>query len=156
MRNVWGLVVVFALGGVPAVGQEAPAPAPVTAEEFAALGWMEGRWVGSGGGFDAFYEAFRMLDATTLEQTTYPDASFAEPDGRSTLEFRDGAILKLRDGAVESVVTRVAGDTLRFDRVPPGRAGFFWIRIDDDRWRAILDRPGGEPVVYTLRRIEGG
>jgi len=101
---------------------------------------------------EAFAEKHGFNDST-IEQTTYPDAAFGEPDGRSTMELRDGRIRKLRDGAVESVITRLSGDTLRFERVPARDFGYTWFRVDDDTWRAVLERPGGaEPVVYTLRR----
>lgn len=135
-------------------GQEAPEPAELTAGDFATLAWLEGRWVGSGGGYDAFYEAYRFVNDSTIEQTTYPDDSFAEPDGVSTIRFREGRALKWRDGEAESMIARLAGDTLRFERIPPRPGGFTWIHVSDDEWRAILDRPRGEPpVVYTLRRI---
>lgn len=142
------------LAATAVAAQEAPTPAPVTREEFRSLAWLEGRWVGSGGGYDAFYEAYRFLNDSTIEQTTYPDGSFEAADGRSTMELRDGGILKLRNGEVESVITRLSGDTLRFERVPARPFGYAWIRVSDDEWTAILERPGGaEPVVYTLRRI---
>lgn len=142
-------------GAAPLAGQGGPEPAEVSAEEFAGLSWLEGRWLGSGGGYDAFYEAYRFVDPGTIEQTTYPDETFAEADGRSTMELRDGHVGKFRNGVRESFLARLAGDTLRFER-PSGRPGFTWIRITDDEWHAILDRPGGaEPVVYVLRRVEG-
>jgi len=151
--RVLTLALVAISTALPSAAQDGPTRGPVDEETFQGLAWMEGRWEGSGGGFDAFYEAFRVVNDSTLEQTTYDDASFGEPDGRSIMVLRDGGIVKLRDGAVESVVTRLSGDTLRFERVPPGRGGFSWIRVSDDEWRAVLDRPRGEPVVYTLRRI---
>jgi hypothetical protein len=151
MRGRTLLLLSMATG--PIAGQEAPAPAELTATDFAGLAWLEGRWLGSGGGYDAFYEAYRLVNDSTLEQTTYPDESFDEPDGVSTLELRDGQAIKYRDGEAESMIARLAGDTIRFERVPPRRGGFTWIRIADDEWRAILDRPSGDPVVYTLRRV---
>lgn len=157
--RVAAAVILAGMGGVgPASAQSdaAPEPAVVSAEAFRGLGWLEGRWVGSGGGYDAFYEAYRFVNDSTLEQTTYPDDGFTDPDGRSTMEFRDGRVLKHRDGRAESAVVRLAGDTIRFQRLPPGRSGFTWIREDADTWTAVLDRPGGDPVVYTLRRIPGG
>lgn len=136
--------------------QEAPTPAELTAEDFAGLAWLEGRWLGSGGGYDAFHEAYRFVNDSTLEQTIYADASFGEPDGLSTLELRDGQALKHRDGEAESMIARLVGDTIRFERLPPLRGGFTWIRVTDEEWRAILDRPDRDPVVYTLRRIDTG
>jgi hypothetical protein len=148
------LIAGIAAGITPAAvaAQDGPQAAPVRAEAFAGLDWLQGRWLGSGGGFDAFYEAYRFLNDSTIEQTTWPDETFETADGRSTIELRNGRVLKLRDGAVESVITRISGDTLRFDRTT-GRGGFTWYRVSDDEWRAELDRPSGSPVVYVLRRI---
>ena len=149
----WACLTLLPVGAHGVSAQEAPRPAPVSDEEFAGLAWIEGRWLGSGGGYDAFYEAYRVLNDSTIEQTTYPDEHFREPDGRSLMVRRYGGIVKTRDGEVESVITGLAGDTLRFERIPPRRGGFSWIRIHDDEWQAILERPSGDPVVYTLRRI---
>lgn len=140
-------------GGSGASAQAAPEAATVTAEAFHTLRWLEGRWLGSGGGFDAFYESYRFVNDSTIEQATHPDETFSEADDPSTIELRDGRIFKYRRGAAESMVTRLAGDTLRFDRVPPGRGGFSWIRVSDDEWTAVLERSSGTPIVYTLRRI---
>lgn len=161
MKTTMGTATVLVLGvlGVAtptAAQQDGPEPAAVSAEAFAGLAWLEGRWVGSGGGFDAFYEAYQFVNDSTLEQTTWPDDSFAEPDGRSTMELRGSRVVKLRDGRAQSTITRLAGDTIRFEWVSGDRPGFTWIRIDDDSWTAILDRRRGDPVVYTLRRIPNG
>lgn len=72
------------------------------------------------------------------------------------MERRDGGVVKIRDGEVQSTVTRLAGDTIRFEWVSGDRPGFTWVRVDDHTWTAILDRPRGDPVVYTIRRIPGG
>lgn len=161
MRTTMGAAAVVVLGALgvarPATAQnDGPTSAVVSAEAFRALAWLEGRWLGSGGGFDAFYEAYRFVNDSTLEQTTWPDDSFAEPDGRSTIELREGRVVKLRDGRVQSTVTRLARDTIRFEWVSGDRPGFTWIRVDDATWTAILDRRQGDPVVYTLRRMSGG
>ena len=153
IMSVFGIVAVLLVAAVPGEGQEVPEADQVSGEEFAGLAWIEGRWLGSGGGYDAFYEAYRILNDSTIEQTTYPDADFQNPDGRSLMVLRGGGIVKTRDGEVESVVTALEGDSLRFERVPPRRGGFSWMRVGADEWRAVLDRPSGEPVVYTLRRI---
>lgn len=150
-----GAVILIGGGGssTELAAQANPVPATLTAADFAGIAWLEGRWLGSGGGYDAFYEAYRMVNDSTMEQTTYPDEGFGEPDGRSLLEFRNGQVHKSRDGRVESMITGLAGDTIRFDRPEPGRGGFSWIRVSDDEWQAILDRGNRDPVVYTLRRI---
>ncbi|GMV04536.1 MAG: hypothetical protein AMXMBFR53_08160 [Gemmatimonadota bacterium] len=141
----------FALGLAPA-GAQQRAETLFSREAFASLAWLEGRWVGSGGGFDAYYEEYRALNDSTWEQRTFPDSTFSTPDGTSTIEWRGGVILKRRGGTVETRVARIAGDTARFEPVVAGRRGFTWFRVSRDEWRAVLDRPT-EPVVYTLKRF---
>ena len=154
-RNVQAAFVaaaLFALGGAPADAQEQRATFDRSA--FASLAWLEGRWVGSGGGFDAFYEEYRVLNDSTLEQRTFPDSTFSRPDGTSTIEWRGGEVLKRRNGNVETRVVRISGDTARFEPVMAGRRGFTWFRVSSDEWRAVLDGPT-TPVVYTLKRFGG-
>lgn len=143
------------LSAGPVAAQDESAAAMLGPDEFVSLRFLEGRWIGSGGGYDAFFEAYRFVNDSTLEQSTYPDERFGEPDGVSTIELRRGRALKYRNGQAESMITRIAGDTVRFERMRPGGGGFTWIRRGPDEWTAVLDRPGGDPVVYTLRRIRG-
>lgn len=124
-------------------------------EQFGTLSWLEGRWVGSGGGYAAFFEAYRFVNDSTIEQTTWGNADFAERTGLSEIRLRDGEIVKSQpDGSVEGVATRLVPDTVRFDRSPRrGAGGFTWFRVSDDEWRAHLERSNREAVVYILRRI---
>lgn len=145
----------------PAAGQarsasprEAPAAAPISREAFASLRWLEGRWVGSGGGYAAFYEAYAFLNDSTIEQREHPDSTFGEPRRRATIEWRNGAVLKRTGERVESRLVRVAGDTARFE-MGAGPRGFTWYRVSADEWAAVLDGRT-EPVVYRMRRFAGG
>lgn len=135
----------------PLAGQE---PVPVSLADFASLAWLDGRWVGSGGGYEAFHEEYRVVDDSTLVQRTFPDGEFGEPDGVSTMEYRNGVVRKLRNGQVESVVVALEDGRVEFRRVG-GRGGFVWSRVSADEWRAVLETNRGE-VVYTLRRLPDG
>lgn len=157
MTGRWIVVLAVAFSAVPLEAQLRPGPgdpepAEATLDAFRGIAWLEGRWVGSGGGYDAFYEAYRLLNDSTMEQTTYADDTFGEPEGVSEIRFRDGQIFKVREGELESVIIGLSGDTIQLERVPPAAGGYAWIRVDDDTWRAVLERPRGEPVVYTLHR----
>lgn len=143
----------FALWVLPAsLAGQSTTEAPVTRGAFASLSWLSGRWVGSGGGYAAFYEEYRFLNDSTIEQRTFPDSAFSTPDGVSTIEWRAGAARKIRRGAAETRIARVAGDTVRFEPLVPGRMGFTWIRVSANEWRAILDGRNG-PTIYALRRF---
>lgn len=138
----------------PASAQTSPAPS-ITRAQFTSLRWLEGRWLGSGGAYAAFYEEYRFLNDSTIEQREFPDSTFASPSGVSTIEWRNGAVQKLRRGTAQSRLSRVAGDTARFDAMIAGRGGFTWIRLSATSWRAILDGASA-PTVYNMRRFGGG
>jgi hypothetical protein len=154
-----GMIVAAALAALagtstPVAGQAPTASSGpgVTREAFTTLSWLEGRWKGSGGGYDAFFEEYRILDGTTIQQRTFPDSTFATPDGVSTIEWSADGAFKRRGGTTEAVVAWISGDTVRFEPRSPGRQGFTWLRVSGDEWRAVLEGRNGT-VVYTLVRF---
>lgn len=142
-------------------GNSAPAPAaapavqpaPVSAEQFASLGWLIGDWRGSGGQYPAFYESYRLLNDSTIEQRAFSDSTFTTATETSEIALRAGAIQSLSGGTVRNVVTRISGDSVFFAR--PNRAGgeFVWVKGPDGQWTAILGGAGGARTVYEMRRI---
>jgi hypothetical protein len=137
--------------------QATPAQSSISLKSFSSLRWLAGRWVGSGGGFAAFYEEYRLLNDSTIEQRTFPDSTFGTPDGTSTIEWRAGAAQKLRRGRADTQIARIVGDTSRFEPARTGVGGFTWIRISDREWRAVLDGPSGRPpTIYQMRRFAPG
>lgn len=158
LGSLQGLVAVtLALCCIPgpeALAQSTPI-ATISRDAFASLRWLAGRWVGSGGGYAAFYEEYVVLNDSTIEQREFPDATFARPSATSTIEWRGGTAHKLRGGRAQSRLARVHGDTARFESVTPGRGGFTWIRLGEHRWRAVLDGRHA-PTIYTLERFTGG
>lgn len=126
------------------------APAQATAstpaaEQVAALRWLEGRWLGSGGQFAAFYEEYRFLNDTTIEQREIADSSFARVSSRSQITVRDGQVVKLNAEGRTTTTIRVAGDTAFFTA---GARSYRWIRTGPTEWTADLGR-----AVYTMRRL---
>ncbi len=125
----------------------------VSRQAFSSLKWLEGRWRGSGGGYSAFYEEYRFLNDTTIEQREYSDSTFAQPRNTSRIVWSSGVAQKSRRGSVQSRVARIAGDTARFESAN-GPGGFTWIRVSNDEWLALLDgRPA--PVRYSMKRLGG-
>lgn len=134
----------------PLAGQSTAAPR-VSREAFASLRWLEGRWVGSGGGYAAFHESYVFLNDSTIEQREHADSTFGVPSRTSTIAWRDGVVRKERGGRVESILSRVSGDTARFVREGSGGGGFTWIRVSADEWRAEIEGARGG-VTYVLKR----
>jgi hypothetical protein len=120
----------------------------------ASLRCLDGRWRGSGGGYAAFFEEYRFVDDSTLEQRTFADSTFTVTSDSSVIEARGGQVTKRRGNALQHVLVRVTGDTLRFERPAGSHTGFTWVRQSADAWRAYLDgRAGAAPTVYVLRRL---
>lgn len=139
-------------------GSPAPAPAAqpatVSAEQFASLGWLIGDWRGSGGQYPAFYESYRLLNDSTIEQRAYSDSTFTTATETSEIALRAGAIQSSSGGTVRNVVTRISGDSVFFARSNRAGGEFVWVKGPDGQWTAILGGAGGAaPTVYEMRRI---
>ncbi|MBX3175243.1 MAG: hypothetical protein KF709_12575 [Gemmatimonadaceae bacterium] len=127
--------------------QAAGTQPPTLRGPMAQIAWLAGRWVGSGGSYSAFYEEYRVLNDTTLEQREVDDAAFTQQRSNGVFTVRDGQIVKLNArGEVTTRITVVA-DTVSFASTTPGRGSYRWIRTGPTTWRAELAR-----VTYELRR----
>lgn len=149
MSGLMGLALCM-ISAAPALAQN---PASVSQEQFAELGWLEGRWVGTSGDAGTFYEQFRMLDDGTMEQTTYADASFSTPQKRSRIQFVGGFIMKSGEDEGQSIVTKLTNETVRFEWAGNGQPGYSWNRVSEDEWYAVLDQADQAPTVYNMRRV---
>ena len=116
-----------------------------------AIAWPEGRWVGSGGGFDAFYESF-SLDGAVLRQPVHEDSTFTTAQSLSEWRWSDGRIVKYSDGSAASEIAAIVGDSIRIERLDSDGPGYSWVRRGPDEWVAVLERRGGPPVEYVMRR----
>jgi len=142
----------LAFGTISTTAASAQSAVGVSPDEFASLRWLEGRWVGSGGEYEAFYEEFRFVDEGTIEQVTFTDSTFSTQSSRSLIQHTGGMVVKSNDDS-RSVVTDIDDESLRFERVGKNLPGFTWTRVSDDQWYAVLDRPGEGPMVYNMRRL---
>lgn len=130
-------------------------PAAISAEQFASLSWLIGDWRGSGGQYPAFYESYRLLNDSTIEQRAYPDSTFTTATETSEIALRSGFIQSSSGGTVRNVVTRISGDSVYFARPNSAGAKFVWVKGPPGRWTAVLNgaREGDAPTVYEMRRI---
>ena len=154
-RSFRSLAVIVALTGLtaarPIQGQASAAPTTVSRDAFRSLAWLNGKWKGSGGGYAAFYEEYRVVNDSTIEQYEHPDSTFSSTRPRSRITWRNGSAAKGSSERIDARIVRIAGDTVRFESTRSGGGGFTWIRLSRDEWRAILDGRTA-PVIYTLRR----
>ena len=130
-------------------------PAPVSAEQFASMGWLVGQWRGSGGQYPAFYESYTRVNDSTIQMKAWADSTFAVATDSSEITWRAGAVQSSSDGKVQNVLVRIGGDSLHFAKVTGQGGDFVWARETPDRWTAILGsaRDGQQPTIYRLERV---
>lgn len=118
--------------------------------------WLEGDWVGSGGGVaKPFYERYRMQDDSTLIVESFDDATFGKVTETSTWESRHGFITNRGDS--QYIAQSISADSIVF--IPLRNVGnsFVWKRGSDNQWYATIrwaaneKRAAGERT-YTMNR----
>lgn len=112
------------------------------------LRWLDGRWRGSGGAYPSFFEEYRIVNDSTIEQFEVADSTFARVTSNGLITVRNGRIVKLERGGGVSTYIRVVGDTATFTSASNPRNSYRWIRTGPDTWRAELGS-----VTYVLRRV---
>jgi hypothetical protein len=99
-----------------------------TAEQFATLKFLEGRWTGTAPDGTAFFESYDFPDATTMRTRRFGDPSFVTMSDESRITLEGGKILS-RWGDYSWQAVELGDGVIRFDAVDaPG--GFAWRRID--------------------------
>jgi hypothetical protein len=145
-----------AAGAVPAAPESGNArPAPVTAEQFASLGWLIGEWRGSGGRYPAFYESYQRLNDSTIKMRAWADSTFAVATDSSEIAWRAGVVQSSSGATVQNVLVRISGDSLHFAKVTGQGGDFVWAKETPDRWTAVINpaRAGEDPTIYILARM---
>jgi hypothetical protein len=119
-----------------------------------ALAWTAGDWVGSGGGYSAFYERYTVGKDGAIAIEFFDDAAFAKRSGTASIAFEDG-VIRYRSGKATWEVSSVTKDEVCFAARAGASNSFCWIRHSQDAWRATLTYPAprARTVVYELKRV---
>lgn len=96
--------------GLAACATSAPHRPQLTQDDFNRLGFLEGRWHGTGPDGVVFYEQYDFPTPATLRSQRYSDAAFSAPTDSSTVTFANGEVIsawgKYRWKAAEITATR--------------------------------------------------
>lgn len=135
--------------------QSAAALAAVSLNDFQQIQWIEGRWLGSGGAYPAFYEEYRVVDDSTIQMRSFPDSTFSAATDSSLIELRNGEVRKRGENR-DYVVIALAADSVRFAQPGMIQGGHTFSRVSADEWTATLhpSSPDGQATVYRMRRIQ--
>lgn len=145
------VITIGASGRAPAATTQGGEPATLTRADFERFKWIAGRWHGIGFGplaaVGAFYEEYVVVDDSTIHMRTMTDSTFRVAEDSTRFEFRGGHLRAVPARGTTRFVTRLAGDSTHWDR------GTTYVRLTNDRWRALFPpRGGGERPYYELRR----
>jgi hypothetical protein len=152
-------ILVLSLGLVACSSREPDHPAPptpvrVSLAEFQQLHWIVGTWQGSGVDYPAFFEAYRVLDDSTIQMRSFADSTLGVTSDSSWIEWRNGSIRSRGDERVY-VAVEFTATSVRFARPGIALGGHTFAHRSTDEWTATLhpSRPGGQATVYTMRRL---
>lgn len=130
-------------------------PASVSAEQFASLTWLAGRWRGAAATGAPFFEAYVPQAAGAIRTYSYADSTFAAPSDSGLLQLR-GDTLFSGSPSMQWVATHL--DSVRVEFAPWSGASnrFVWRRTAPGEWTATLEwDSAGTPQrrVYEMRAV---
>jgi hypothetical protein len=146
---------VLLVTAAPAAAQQAPLR--VSAAQFRALHWLEGRWRGSAPAAAPFYQEYAFLDDSTLTTRTFADSTFARVTDSSEVRLRGGEVVS-QSGPRRWALTAIDSARVRFTPVAHAHNAFTWKRESTDAWTATLRWPARigrrtRTVIYQMVRV---
>jgi hypothetical protein len=119
------------------------------------LQWIEGRWRGSADGQRPFYEAYRVVNDSTIEITYFADSTFARTTGGGRVYLSVGRVYHAAGPGLWGA-SHIDDQGAYFVPERNARNTLSWSRRGPDVWIATLrsSATGHEQVtVYEMRRI---
>jgi hypothetical protein len=138
----------------PSPDPPAPVAVRVSAEQFRALAWLDGRWRGTMPDGKPFFEGYRMLNDSTVRSYDYPDSTAVVPSDSGAISLRGGELVT-GSGGREWVATELGEGFARFEPRRGAKNSFTWQRTGPDAWTATLRWAAEAPVretVYSMVR----
>ena len=126
----------------------------VKVADFQKLRFLEGDWVGRGGSYAAFYERYRFVNDSTIEQQTFSDETMKTVTDRSTISLRGGRIIHAGEGSRYDAVM-LDGTGVTFAPAKAGGNTFTFKRAARGAWLAILKSPAGKRTIYEMKPKRG-
>jgi hypothetical protein len=134
----------------------AAAPVTFTKAQFGAIRWVEGRWRGLDVKGKPFFEAYRMIDDSTMHEGTFSDSTFKTQTDSAIIGWRNGLVVDRGNGKPWNA-THLDSAQVGFALVGGKGQRFAWFRHSPDEWEAQIFTPdviGHEvKVVYRMQRV---
>lgn len=122
----------------------------VKLSEFRRLQWLAGDWVGSGGDYPAFYERYRFVNDSTIEQQSFSDETMQTVTDRATIALRNGRIVS-SSGTSRYDAVALDATGISFVSSRAGGNSFVFKRASKGRWLATLRSSTGKRTIYEMR-----
>ena len=122
----------------------------VKLSEFRKLQWIAGDWVGSGGGYPAFYERYTFVNDSTIERQSFADETMQTVTDRATMALRNGRVINSSKTSRHDAVALDATG-ISFVSSRPGGNSFVFKRASKGRWLATLRSSTGKRTIYEMR-----
>ena len=110
----------------------------VSADQFKALHWIEGRVQGSGGK-QPFFEIYSFLNDSTIEIDYYgQDSTFTNSLGKGNVHLAKGIVYhEYYEGGVW-VADKFDSSSIHFVPLRDASTTFLWEKAEDGAWKATL------------------
>lgn len=138
--------------------KRAPPPAPlrVSADQFHSLRWIEGRWRGSDGSTESFFEEYRFTSDHAIRSYSFVDSTLIEVEDSAMIELA-GDTVTSRGSNSSWVVTALNPSSVTFEPQLNATNSYTWASTSDSSWTATLSwrDADGDPKqrVYQMRRL---
>ena len=151
------LLTILAAGqGCEPRGAPPPTPLQVSVDQFHSLRWLEGRWRGSDGTTNAFFEEYRFTNDHTISSYSFVDSTLIEIEDSATIEL-SGDTVTSRGSNSAWVVTALNQSSVTFEPQLNATNKYTWASTSDSSWTATLSwrDADGDPKqrVYQMRRL---
>jgi hypothetical protein len=130
----------------------------VTKAQLTSLRWIEGTWLGTGGGVPAFAEAYKFVNDTTVDISFFSDSTAVKVLGTGKMVLSSGQLFYAGNGT-EYIATKISPSSVTF--VPKGTNGknqLEWTMVSPTVWNASLKGGTGEVtpqvVTYKMSKIK--
>ena len=128
-----------------------------TKTDFASLRWLAGRWRGLLPDGKPFFEAYSVVNDSTIHQAAFSDSTFKTQTDSSMIGLRGGLVVHQGQGS-SWVASHLDSRVVRFDLVKAPANYFSWSRRGADAWEAQLFNVDGrgqqQRVVYQMQRVK--
>jgi len=152
-----GLLALAAVASTACRTPDQTAQPRFTVADFSRLRWLAGDWQSKTPGGRSFYDRYRVIDDSTMQQATFSDSTFRMSKDSAVIGLRGGLVIDRANGA-PWLATRIDSSGVTFQSQAAAANRFVWTRVSPDHWTTELfltDPAGGATrTLYQVERVK--